>query len=271
MSYEGTYTRALVCAAAAVAAAACGKDTEPIRPTLSPVAYVRYVHAVADTGATDWRPIDRLEASPAGLGVAFRGSTPYQAMGVGARRLRIFPTSTDITVTSQVLLDTTITFQADTYYTLLWTGSARANTDQIIVIQDQRTQPTTDQVGIRAINAAPTAGAVDVYTAAPGAGVTPVVKNLAFGSASDYKLLPKGALTLRVTPTASTTVLASAAAPAGDPGNASLNQDPIAGATIGGSLLTAVYVPAGVAGSPNRTITTPGVIYLLDNRPPRSP
>jgi hypothetical protein len=263
-------TRVLVCAAAALAAA-CSKDTDPTRPKLAPVAYVRYVHAVPDTGATDWRPIDRLEDSPPGLGVGFRGSTTYQAMGVGARRIRIFPTSTNVDITSQVLLDTTITFQADQYYTLLWTGSARANTDHIDVIQDQRTQPTTDQVGIRAINATPTAAAVDVYTAAPGAGVTPIVPNLAYGSASDYKLLNKGSLTLRVTPTASTTVLASAAAPAGDPGNASLNQDPIAGATIGGSLLTAVYMPAGVAGSPNRTITTTGVIYLLDNRPPRSP
>jgi hypothetical protein len=264
------YTRTIVCLAAVVAAVACDKDTDPVRPSQEPVAYVRYVHAVPDTGATDWRPVDRVENSPSALGVGFRGSTPYQAMGVGTRRLRIFPTSSNVNVTSQILLDTTLTFQADQYYTLLWTGSARANTDFIVVIQDQRVQPTTDQVAIRAINAAPTAAAVDVYTAAPGAGVTPIVQNLAYKSASEYRTLTKGALTLRVTPTASTTVLASAAAPAGDAGNAALNQDPIAGATIGGSLLTAVYVPAGVAGSPNASVTTPGVIYLLDNRPPRS-
>ncbi|MEJ7810294.1 MAG: DUF4397 domain-containing protein [Gemmatimonadaceae bacterium] len=260
------YTRVfplLAAASVAVAVSACDEDNDPTRPRLEAQAFVRYVHAVPDTGATDWRPIDRLELAPPGIAVAYRGSTPYQGIAAGARRIRIFPTSENIDVTSQILLDTTITFEATRYYTLVWTGSARSNTDRIIVFQDERPTVSGTQFGVRTINVGPSA--VDVYAAAPGAGVAPLIPNLAFGTASDYRLLSTGATTLRVTPTASATVLASAAAPAGSAGDATLNQDQIAGATIGGSLLTAIVT------APTGTATAPTIIYLLDNRPARTP
>src|SRR5688572_29164887 len=82
-------------------------DESGSTPTLAPdvpLAYTRFVNGVADTGATDWRFIDQIEFSPLMFGVVFRGFSPYQGTLPGSRRLRIFPTSTDINVTSQYFI-----------------------------------------------------------------------------------------------------------------------------------------------------------------------
>src|SRR5688572_9469268 len=139
------YYRAALVAAAALAAA-CDRETGPTDPNLAPVAFVRYVHAVVDTGATDWRPIDRLEDSPSGIAIAFRAFTSYQGMGVWARHLRIFPTTTNINQTSAHLIDMTITFAQDTYYTLVHVGNARGGTDRLLVIEDDNSAPPAGQV-----------------------------------------------------------------------------------------------------------------------------
>lgn len=264
-----TYKRIGLVMLAAAIAVACDEDTGPTTPQKGPVAFVRYVNAVPDTGAADWRPIDRLEDSPPALGLAFRGVNPYQAMGSGSRRIRIFPTSTNIAVTSQVLLDTTITFQPNTYYTLIYTGMARANTDQLQVIQDSRPTPSSSQVGVRVINAGLGLGALDVL-ALPSATGTPAAtfSNLAVGAASDYTLVNTGPLILRARVAGTSTVVVDTVrAPVGDAGGGSL--DPVAGSTIGGSLLTAIVVPRAVAGSQGGSSTTPTIIVLQDNRPPR--
>ena len=76
--------------------------------------------------------------------------------------------------------------------------------------------------------------------------------------------------TLRVVVTAAgtkTPALFTASAPLGVPGTPLVN--PIGGAAIPGSVLTALMVPPSVAGSPAPpTFTTPTALYLVDRRPP---
>jgi hypothetical protein len=126
-----------------------------------------------------------------------------------------------------------------------------------------------NQVAIRAINAGVGLSPLDVLALLQPAGTTVATfANLAFGTASDYTLVTTGPLALRArTAGTTTTVVADVTAPAGIP--ASGSDDPIAGSTVGGSMLTAIVVPRAVAGSQAGNFTTPAIIYLLDNRPPR--
>src|SRR3954471_19647356 len=89
-------------AAAAAALTACGGDAGPTTPAKVPMGFTRFVNAVTDSGAMDWRFVDVIENSPTAFGLNFRQTFPgtgYQATGAGARHLRIFQTSTDIAAT----------------------------------------------------------------------------------------------------------------------------------------------------------------------------
>jgi hypothetical protein len=270
MSYMRTL--ALAVAAGVALLAACDRDTGPTTPDLAPVAYVRYVHAVVDTGATDWRPVDRLEDSPPWFALAFRGSTPYQAMGTGGRHLRVFPTTTNINLTSRALIDTTITFDEGVYYTLLHVGYARADStpaDFLVVLRDELPVLTdTNQVALRVVNAGVNVGSVDVFetdSASAPLPSSPTFADVAFGEATPYQTLAKGGMVLRVTATGTTTpVLATATAPAGSGG-----ASPVAGSTIGRSVLTAIVVGRSIPGSTAGSFSTPAILFLLDKNPPR--
>lgn len=243
-------------------------------PTLAPtppIAFVRYVHIVPDTSRMDWRPIDAVDNSPFALGLQFRANTPYQAMGAGPRRLRVFPTSEDINITSQIVIDTTITFTANTYYTLIHIGLARAGqtpADRIWVVEDQiPASIAANQVAVRVINAAVGQGSVDVESASATAGpFSSFAAGVAYGTAGTYRTVPTGALVMRANSAGSTTTFAAAStAPAGIAAGNGLSAG--GGSTIGGSALTAIVVPRSVAGSAAANFTTPGIIYLVDKAP----
>jgi hypothetical protein len=264
----------LTCGVAALAAS-CKEDEGPFVAPTESIAFVRYVHAVPDTGATDWRPIDALKNSPPAIGLNFRGFTPYAAMGSGARHIRIFPTSTNINITSVPLIDTTLTFTADTYYTLVYTGFARAGqtpADRLVLIQDQVPTVAAGQVAVRVINFE--SGSVDVFASASG-GTTPLptaplLSAVASGAVSTYATQTPGPLALRVTAAGTRTpVLADVVAPPGlaaDPAN---NLTAVGGSTMGGSAFTAFVFPRSVAGSSAQSFTTPGIVYVIDKHPPR--
>ncbi|MBL8981367.1 MAG: DUF4397 domain-containing protein [Gemmatimonadetes bacterium] len=263
--------RTFLLAALVVGGVACEDDAGPILAPTPPIAFVRYVHIVPDTSSMDWRPIDAVENSPEALNLQFRANTPYRAMGAGARRLRVFPTSTNINVTSQIVIDTTITFTANTYYTLIHIGLARSGqtpADRIWVIEDAI--PATiasNQVAVRVINAGVGLGAVDVERATATAGpYTAHATNVAYGVAGTYSLVPTGALVMRANTAGTTTILAAAStAPAGAAAGGGLSA--AGGSTIGGSAMTAIVVPRSVAGSAAANFTTPGIIYLVDKAP----
>ena len=109
--------------------------------TPPPLAAVRFINSVADTGSVDIGMIDQVEWSAYAKPLAFRAASAYQPSEAKARHIRVFPTSLNIAVTSQILVDTTVTLTAGSRVTLLLTVSARAKTIKFVIINDDLTPP----------------------------------------------------------------------------------------------------------------------------------
>ncbi|MDQ3997463.1 MAG: DUF4397 domain-containing protein [Gemmatimonadota bacterium] len=282
-------TRLMLLIPAAFAVAACGGD-DSAGPANEQLAFVRYVHAMPDTGGVMVRLVDRVEnfvvnnTGPA----LYRDVGPFNGVVAGSRRIRVFsnppcpdpPTSAcSPAVVTQIIADATLTLNANTYYTLLHTGYARAGQtpqQQLVLIEEQRPAPAANQVAVRTVLAAPGIGPVDVYTprsTTRASPATPAFTNVAYnpasvGASSNWRTFAPDTMAVRATPAGTTTpVVAEANAPPGAPGQIGL--DPSAGVTIGGSAITAFIFPAGVAGSPNNSVTAGSVNYGRDRNPPR--
>jgi len=281
--------RVVLMMSAVTVLAAC-KGDDSTAPELAPLAYVRYVHAMPDTGGVMVRLVDRVEnfiVTTTGA-AAYRDVGPFNGIAAGARQFRVFsnPPCPDVPtsvcgpdVVSQVIHDETLTLNAGAYYTILHTGYARtgqAPQQRFVLIEEQPPTPAANQVAVRTVIAAPGIGPVDVYTPTSTSASTPATAawtNIAYGPTSvgastNWRMFSTGAMAIRAT-TAGTTspVLAEENAPAGAAGQVGL--DPAAGVTIGGSALTAFIFPRGVAGSPNNAVATGSVRYARDRNPPR--
>jgi hypothetical protein len=266
-----------------VVVAACSEDQGPFTAPTVPLAYTRFVNAVPDTFATDWRFIDQLENSPVAILNAFRGVTPYQATAPGARHLRIFTNPggsfPDINVVSQVLIDTTITLTAGTYYTLVHVGFTRTgagSADRLMVVEDKIADPAAN-IAIKAVHAGSGLANVDLFAADEAATAplpsTPLFAGVTFGAVTNYTTRAPGAFALRMTSTGQTApVVAAVNLPRGDAGNPAANADPIGGSTLAGSVITAFVFPRSVAGSPapqTAAFQVPTITYVIDKNPPR--
>jgi hypothetical protein len=234
-----------------------------------------------DTGEVDVHLVDAVEnlnfADPSTGYTPYRTVSTYTGIAAGSRHFRVFTNmqSTDVNVVSQVIFDTTLTLAENTYYTILHTGFARAGATRpqhFVVLTDTKPTVSTTQVGIRSIIAAPGIGPIDVYKTADtttGATLTtsPQFANVAYGTPTTWSSFATGAAAFRafnvntVTP-----ILTKVQAPAGAAQQALL--DPVAGVTVGGTALTAFIFPAGVAGSPNKSVVA-SIVYGVDVRPPR--
>lgn len=244
----------------------CGKDSTGV-VTPPPNATVRYVNALNDTGSVDIAMIDQVEWSAFAKPLAFRAASAYQVTdATKPRHIRVFPTSTNAAVTSQIIDDETITFTPGTRVTMLLTGSARAKTAHFVIISDDIAPPAAGQVAVRFVNAS--SGSVDAYltTAAtdplPG---TPTFPNVAALQSSAYVARPTGGVAARSTDPGSATVTATNAgpsAPTSQPGDVF----PAAGVNSQYSKFSVYYFPRGVAGSP-QTATTPGLAWFVDRNP----
>jgi hypothetical protein len=250
----------------AAAITAC-KSADVFDPTPPPNGSVRFINAVTDTGSVDITMIDQIEWSAKAINLAFRNpGTQYWVTEAKARHIRVFPTSRTIGVTSQILLDTTVTITAGTRTTLLLTGSARSKTLRFVAIDDATTAPAAGTIGVRLVNAS--TGAVNAYlTSVVGDPLpaTPFATNVAALAASTYSTRAVGTAAVKVTDPGSATVnaqLAGPAAPATLPGEL-----PAAGVTAEGTMFSVYYFPRGVAGSPQNAITTPGVVWFVDRNP----
>lgn len=245
-------------------------DDEIITNTPPPLAGVRFINALPDTGAVDIRMIDQVDWSAFALTLAFRSGTEHQPTEAKARRIRVFPTSTNQAVTSQFMLDTTITFQAGTNYTLLLVGSARANTDRFIVLTDTPPACNAD-IAVRAVNAGIT-GNVDLFITRKSTDPRPTqpsFANVAPLAASGYVSRPADTTFVRFTNAGDTTTVASAAGPTAPA--TSTGQRPAAGVNSACTAFSAIAFPRSVAGSsapqtPAR-FTAPEVIYFIDRVP----
>lgn len=266
-------------AASVVALGACDeRGQDAILAPIPPLAYTRFINAVADTSGTDWRFIDQIEYSPVMFNMTFRAFSPYQGTGPGSRRLRVFPTSTDINVTQQHFIDTTLTFEAGKYYTIIHTGYARTGStpaDKILMIEDPiPTSTAATDIAVRSVNLGMGLANQDVYAVATTTtsitGLTPLFANLAYEAASAYSTRALGTMAFRSANTGTTTVAASAAAPAGAAADPNNGLTAIGGATIGGSAFTGFFFPRSVAGSAapqSSAFTNPAIIFIVDRHP----
>ena len=265
-------------ASLAVAALAACSDDDVTTASRPPLAGVRYINALPDTGTVDIRMIDQLEYSANTIagsgGLIFRDGTEYFPVEAKARKIRVFSLqNTSLSTVSAIVLDTTISFEANKKYTLLLTGLARNKTARFRVIED--TPPSTvgtGNIAVRTYNAG--AGPMDAYllasttTAIAGAPTFSAVADLA---ASTFTVRPAGAFAVRVAAPGSTTAIASVQAGAGTAGTALLN--PVAGATVPGTVFSAYIFPRSVAGSgapQTAAFQSPSVQLFVDQLPPNT-
>lgn len=305
------FNRMLLAAFSVVAIAACSDDPVSREVAPAPFTSIRWVNGVADTVAMDYRVVD-YPSNASEPNLAFRGSSGnWRNLPPGAHHIKVFFTNTtvagtNVSVVSQVFVDTTLTFEEGKKYTILHYGFAKAGAtpkQRLVVIEDVPPTPAAGQIALRAINAAPGLGSVDIYAApaqAPIGGPTsgaPIFTNLAPAGIANWvglAALPAPvppattANSYRVTATAAaaTAPLADVLAPAGAAavpsttvaGVVSQPLDAIAGTQQAMSALTAVVfgpvvsyrltTPTG--GAVVIPATTSGSItVLLDKHPPR--
>ncbi len=267
-----------LCCVLAVAVG-CKKDAtfSEVQP---PQAAVHWIHAVPDTGEMDMRPIDII--SNAGLfDAVFRGSTMfYQGIEAGTRHIRVFMSSPNPAITSVPILDTTLAFTSPNGYTVIHTGFARTGSTPgrvLWIVPDAGADPGANNIGIRVLHAGVGMANIDVRFTRHAADTlpdTPAVAAIAYKGIGTYITLVRDSLaadSVRVVVTAAgtkTPVLFSIKLPRGTAGTTISN--PIAGASVAGSVLTAVIVPASVVGSTapqGGAFAAPSAVFLVDRRP----
>jgi hypothetical protein len=268
----------MILGAALVAGCAHDEDGELITPP--PVAGLRYINAVPDTGALDIRIADIVGNAPNTIAATFRspglpyglptgGAMPaHSAVTAGTRRIMAFNNSIDPAIASQVLLDTTYTFDAGVNYTVYLYGYARtAGTPRItaLVTVDSTLTLQAGRFGVRVLNLAPTmagnaagsaATTIDARVNAINTAITGAATftNVALGVPTSYAVFDTtgttaaAAMRVAVLPAgAAFPNLVQGVMPLGTRGTTSANG--VGGSAVQGTLMTAIIVPQSVTGS----------------------
>lgn len=287
--------RSLVVCATAVAALGCEKDATFVEP-LPDYASIHWVNAVPDTNQQDFRVVDIV--SNAGLFDAnYRGSNMfYQGIEAGSRTVRVFLSDTLPPIASQVLQESVLSLTEGSSYTYVHAGFARASQTPArtaLLIPDAPPAPTADSIVVRFINAGAGLGNLDLNLIRRGSDTLPDVPlraNVAFGAASPYVAVKVDSMlvfhprpgvdsivfydTLRVVATAAGTKtprLFTTSLPLGVPNTINTGPiEPIAGAALRGSAITAVVTPRSVAGSQapqTAAFQVPAAVILVERRP----
>ena len=265
-------------------------DGGPTTPNLPPFAFVRYINAVPDTFNLTVRFINQVEFVPHTIvNVPYRGMSQggYQATEAGAHRFRAFTfdpalatSNSPLGAQTAMLADTSFTFVAGQYYTILHAGFSRAGqlpAQRMLILEDA--VPTPTGISIRAINAAigmpAGVSALDGFlTATAGTALAgaPAFANIAYGAASAYSAQAAAATAAQFAARGTLVSLAAGAAPAGTPAVTvgALIANPIAGATVAGSVLTAVGFGPSVPGSRAAASATASVVWFQDRQPART-
>lgn len=272
--------RLLALGAVCAGMAACSRDTDGEIVAHDPVGGLRYVNLVSNAGALDFRIVDIVGDAPNSVGAAFRsGGLPYGAnnpiptqpphlqVRAGTRNIRVFLSGTVDTISSFVVMDTTVTFEANTNYTFFLHGTSAA--PQLLVSKDSVPTIPAGNFALRVINLAATMSSavnqpanintpVDVAVSnitAASPGATPQFTNLPFGTISPYVNVP---VTVAATPLMKLVGLASGTTspnlfvgtlPTGVATVANVSNG-IAGTLAAGSAITAVIVPRSTPASP---------------------
>ena len=261
----------LVIAIAGVTACGSDKVTDPGTP---PLAGVRFINGLSDSSAVDVKMIDQVNWSFNGVqAIAFRSGTEHQPIEAKARQIRVFPNSNVPAITSAFMVDTSITFNANSRYTLLLTRETPTHV-HLIVINDDVAAPAAGQIAIRLVNAS--TGAIDAYvvdtTTTPIAGA-PTAANLAAYATSGYAARGAARAAVRVTAAGSATVSASQAGPPSTNTPTPAGENPLASVYNAGTAFSVFYFPRSVAGTsaPQSTapvnFTVPGIVWFVDRNP----
>ncbi len=296
------FNRMLLAICSVVAVAACSDDPISTLVTPAPFSSIRWVNGVADTVAMDYRIVD-YPSNASEPNLAFGASSgKWRNLPPGAHRIKVFFTNTtaagnNVSVVSQVFVDTTLTFEEGKKYTILHYGFAKAAAtprQRLVVIEDVPPTPSAGQIALRAINAAPALGTIDLYAmpaaatggATSGGATFPALAPGAIAPWIGLSAVTTGSYRVAATAPASTAALADALAPVGAAGVPSTTVagvvsqplDAIAGTQQALSALTAVVFGPRVS----YTLTTPtggtsviaagttgSVTVLLDRHPPR--
>lgn len=292
-------SRTIIAAAAALVLAACSDDPISREVAPEPSAQVRWINAIPDTVAMDYRFVT-YPSNASQPTLAFRSSSGnWRRIPAGTHRIRVFFTKGTAagdapSTVSQIFVDTTFALEAEKKYTILHYGFTQTGATpkhKLILIEDNLPTVPAGQFAMRAINAAPAFGAVDIFAevaAAIGGATTagPAFTNVAPGVITPWVNFPvaTGTNSYRVAATAvgSPTLVADVLAPPGSPAVPATATtgalDPVAGARQATSALTIVvfgprvaYVlrtPAGATSAVAGT-TTGDVGVLLDKHPAR--
>lgn len=248
-----------------------------------PLASIHWVNAVPDTGQMDYRVVD-IPSNAGMFDAVFRASEMFpEPIEAGQRDIRVFMSSTDPVIASTIMVDTTLSLPENSAQTFIHTGFTRTGqtpADVVLIIPESPPTPGAGAIGIRVIHAGVGMGNVDInVTRLPADTLpdTPLFANVAYAAASGYVTVPADAAaadSVRLVVTAAgtkTPVLATLKAPNGTAGTTSAN--PIAGARVAGSVLTAVVIPPSVVGSAapqGGAFANPSVVYLVERRPPNT-
>jgi len=183
--------------AAAAFAAGCSDDNSSTAPATE--AGVRVVHASPDAPSVDVLVDDTQVLSA----VPYLGSSSYLEVPSGTRNVKVNAAGTSTTV-----IDADLPLTAGADYTVIAGGLVSEIAP--LVLEDDRSAPSSGNVKVRAVHGAASAPAVDIYVTAPGADLqaaTPALTNVPFGAASDYLTVPASDYQVRVTPAGSKTVV----------------------------------------------------------------
>ena len=266
------------------------KDAGPFTTEIPPLAFVRYINAVPDTNNLTVRWVDQITFTPMTfVNVPFRGlgQGNYQGLEAGSRRFKVFTYDPNLSTsagglgaTTAQIADTTFTFQAGKYYTLLHMGFSRTGQNpqqKVYIIEDQLPAAGTS-VSVRAIHAGVGLPAVDLHATAAAnsqlTSATKVASNVALTNGSTtgisaYLTRSTGAFAFQISAVGDTvTSVAGTLAPAGSAGTTAI--DPVAGSTQAGSVMTAIAFPASVSGSKAASFAAPGIVFFLDRQPART-
>lgn len=251
--------------------AGCSGDSVSTAVSPAPHAAMRWVNAVPDTMPMDYRIVD-VVTNANEPNIAYRGSSGgYRQVPPGQHHIRVFPSGSTAaacngpSVVSQILLDTTVTFNVNHYYTVLHAGymkSGASPKQRLIITDDVFPANAAGKINVRVGNAF--ANAADVFVAsatAAGGAVTPpaAFTGLAFGAYTAYTPFNTAATTpaassYRVTATTAgttTPLLADGLLPVGTPAYAGSLTVPalnaVAGTQQDGSVLTAIVTPPAVS------------------------
>lgn len=241
--------------AALVFAGACAEDASVTVATRPPLAYIRYVHAVTDAPAVDFKFVDQVEYSPSYANSTYRTIGIYQGVEAGNRQWRVFLNSSDITTTQTIVAEGTTNFVAGTRYTILHRGTLASN--QVVLIEETLPAQNTG-IHVSAINAS--MAAQDVFVGAPAGAA--LFANLATGAKSAYAARATGTFTLHTAATTTLVSLANATPYAGVAGTTAA--DPVGGFNIAGSQMTAFLFAPGTGATSN------SISIVMDRQPPRT-